>query len=370
MESSKQKPTLASEDLARRLRHFGLDYLTLNIGLLWPNDPIPPSLRFLDILFDLPHNETNAADYKNFMWGEGSEEVNLLFSTYGNDPVIHVSRGEDNIMMIRKISPSSNMPRPVKEKYKYQVQFYGWFFGLVRLRCFTVEDYWHLFLSDIRNGVVRLSISRIDICADIEHASVSSIERSIVRKGRMQARSKLEIDEKTGIPGTVVLGARSQNSKTRIYNKLEEIRAKRKESLYPDYIGSSCITRLEIELHSRPCQEYAVTLEKCLDLEFILGVYMRFLDKRSGRWRILNFITQELKKSGLKAIPAERIKIDHKELPKRAFFMQGVNKVKECARRYGMTHAEVLREMMPLLGVGLNSLNFVPEPSSDTLISL
>ncbi len=365
MISDGAKPNIGGDDVARRLRHFGLDYLTLNIGVVSHHGIIPPSIAFLNALFSLSHNLTNASDYKNMVWGASSEEVNLLFSTYGNDEIIFVNRGEDTIMMIRQIGLTSNMPPFVKQRYQYHIQFYGWFFGLARLECLTLQDYWHPFLTDIEHKRIVSSISRIDICADIEFASVTSIERSIVRKGRMKARSKLEIDDKTGIPGTVCFGARALDWKARIYNKLAEIVAKHKESLYPDYVASKCITRLEIELHSKPCQEYKVTLHSCLNLEFVLGVYIRFLDKRSGRWRILRFITSELKKRGMKAIPAERFILDYDQISNRAYFKRTANQVKECAKRYGMPIDSILKGIETFLQLNANE-----SPPTDPFLTL
>src|SRR5665213_107515 len=276
MDNSEHKPLSLSPKPARRLLHFGLDYLTLNLG---PSDrkKVPKSIKFLNTVFSLPHNSTNASEHRGFVWGGSSQEVNLQFSTIGKDQLVYVYRGEHKIMLIRQIGHNSNLPRAVKDKYQYQVQFYGSFFGLARLKHFTFQDYWQPFLQDSQDGVINASVSRIDICADIKNVNVRSIQRSIVRKGKMKRFSELEKDDKTGIPETIYYGEGSQDWKARIYNKTEEIAAKRKDVLYPDYLGSSRITRLEIELQSKPCQEYKITLHDCLDLTFILGIYEKFL---------------------------------------------------------------------------------------------
>lgn len=348
------EPNTAPRKLVRKLRHFGLDYLTLNIGYPYDFKGYPDSIRFLDQLFDLPHNETNASDYKDIIWGAGPEEVNIYFSSYGNDPVIRVHRGEDHIMMIRQIGPTSNMPPGVKRKYRYQIQFYGWFFGLVRLGSFSITDYLHIFLKDIEAKQILTSVSRIDICADIEAASVVSIERSIVKKGRMKARSKLEFDAVTNQPATITFGSRAQDWKARIYDKIKEITAKHKESLYPDYIASSCISRLEIELHSQPCQEFEITLKKALDLGFLLTVYVSFLNTKSARWRITKFIQKELEKRGTTPIPAERIKISYEQLSQSAYFKRTVNHVLECAKRYGFKPRQVIDRISTLIETSSN----------------
>jgi|GEM_PF-7027503 len=337
--------------LVRRLRHFGLDYMTLNLGLLSSYPQTPKGISFLNSIFDLPHNTTNASEYNSFVWGASSEEVNLQFSSLGKDQVIYVYRGEHKIMSLRKISSNSNMPPTAKGRYQFQINFYGAFFALVRSGDFIFQDYWHPFLSDIQDGHIRHSLSRVDICADIENADVKSIQRSIKQKGRMKASSELEIDDLTGIPETVYFGSKSKDWKARIYNKTKEISAKHKGDLYADYVTSDCITRVEIELHSKPCQEYSITLNRCLDLGFLLGVYEKHLSNRVAHWGILRFIKSELQKTGCKPIPAERIKLNHNQLSKQDYFRRTVNSVKECARRSGFSAQEVLKEIELILPV-------------------
>lgn len=343
MNNGEQKPLSAIPKPVQRLLHFGIDYLTLNLGVPSGSKLPPKSITFLDDIFSFPHNSTNASDYKGFIWGAGSEEVNLDFSTLGKDQIVYVHRGEDRIMSIRKIGFDSNLPLGMKDKYQYQIQFYGSFFGLVRLGSFVLEDYWQPFLQDIQDGHIQSSISRVDICADIENRDVKSINGSIIHKGKMKATSELEIDDATGIPETVYYGRHSKDWKARIYNKIREITSqKHKETLYTDYLASSCVTRVEIELHSKPCQEYAITLTKCLELKFVLGVYEKFLSNKAAHWGILRFIKSELNKTGHKAIPAERIKISHNQLSNYALTKRVVNQVKELIRRSGLPSEEII----------------------------
>ncbi|MDD5055299.1 MAG: phage/plasmid replication protein [Candidatus Peribacteraceae bacterium] len=336
----KEKPNIA-------LLHFGLDYLVLLVGIDQKN---AASLRLLSAVFNLPHNDTNADEHRNFVWADTDEEVTFRFSKYQHDEVVYVYRGEDHLFSIQKIGKNSTMPPSVKKKYWYRISFYSWFFGLARLGEIDVHDYWGIFLRDIESGFIVHSVSRIDICADLGNISVSRVQRGIVRLSeRSKKLSKLNIDPVTLEPETVYFGERSNHWKARIYNKLVEAERKGKERLYPEYWFCDFVTRLEVELHSRSCQTYSINLKSVMSLEHLLMVFRAHLKNKAASWRILRFIEEKLKERGYKALPPQREKFEYDQISESKFFKATFRKTLACAKRYGIDINTILswiREMV------------------------
>ncbi len=318
----------------KALLHFGLDYLVLLLGIENKN---AASLRLINAIFSLPHNDTNAAEYRGFGWADTGEDVTVRFSQYQQDEVAYVFRAEDHLFSIQKIGLKSTMPPSVKERYRYRISFYGWFFSLVRLGHINIYDYWNIFLRDIEEERLIHSVSRIDICADIGNLSVRQVQRSIVRlMPRGKKFSELEKDNETRTPETVYFGGTSRDWKGRIYNKLIEIFKKGKERLYPQYSSYSLVTRVEIELHSRPCQTFSVNLQSVLSLEHLLMVFKAHLRNKNTSWGILRFIEKTLQEQGFKAAPLERKHFEYEQMPSQKFFKVTCKKVSTCAKRFGV----------------------------------
>lgn len=320
----------------KKLLHFGLDYSVLNIGFVEKKQS--PSLRFCDAIFSFPHNDTNASEITEFVWGDSSESISIHFShSSDGDQIAFIFRDKDKIAVIQKVTSESQLRTRLGYKYDYRISFYGAFWSLVRLRKVSVEDYFSLFLRDVESGSIRHSISRLDLCCDIANISPNEIIAGI--RGDSKHKKKLTIygqshDESDA--ETIDYGRKRTAWFARVYNKLLEAAKKGKQRYFLDYFEhESQVTRLEVQLNSAPLQLYKVELKDLFNNERLLSLYSAHLKTKYVTWSIFSFIHRELKKNGFQTIPLERYKLSYKVLSKDRYFLRTESMVRRCAERWG-----------------------------------
>lgn len=315
-----------------KLLHFGLDYLRLCVGFGQRQES--KSLGFLSAIFSQPHNDTNAATYRDFVWADTSEEVDLLFGKSPNGEACYVSSDGWAIMGIEKLSEESSFYRNIRGKYQYVVSFYGAFFALFKLGLDPLE-FWRIFDDDIKQNSIVHCVSRVDICADIENISVLAIEKGIAVQSPTHAKpfTRLNVDWETGIPETFYYGKTDDKRwHGRAYNKIKDINDKHTEALFPNYWGLERVTRLEIELHE-VCREFRMDFLNCRDVAFQLSIVKAMLETKYVQWGILPFLLKEMREKGFNFFALKRVQVDYEEMPKMLFYKRTLRKNLACVER-------------------------------------
>jgi len=306
------KPSSADLKTEKKLLHFGLDYLILNICS--KADTNSETAQFLNAIFSMDHNTTNSNTIGNFVWAESMQEVRIIFSESPDGEVAQIHQGEHYLFQIAQIDHKSPKWKNTNYQYKYRVQFYGDFFNQARREVFDSNDFFEIFLKDIETSQVINSLSRIDICADIACIRPEEIYKG-VKGTHLKLFSEFGKSKKTGEMETFYYGKKLANSSwfIRCYDKLADSRKKRKEKLYKDYFFYKNVTRIEAEMKSDTLRAYQVNLLKIQDINFIWSIYARLLKTKYNSWAILPFLKRELKKWGFKKIPLE--KRNHQIIP-------------------------------------------------------
>ncbi len=315
-----------------KLLHFGLDYLRLCVGT--GQNPNGKSLRLLSAIFSQSHNDTNAATYRDFVWGDTLEEVDLLFGKSPHGEVCYVSSDGWTIMGIEKLSEESSFYKNIRGKYQYVVSFYGAFFALFKLGLDPLA-FWRIFDEDIERDAIVHCVSRADICADIKNISVLEIEKGIAVQSPTHAKpfTRLNVDWETGIPETFYYGKTDDKRwHGRAYNKIKDINHKHTEALFPNYWVLERVTRLEIELHE-VCREFRMNFLNCRDVAFQLSIVKAMLKTKYVHWKILPFLLKEMKEKGFNFFALHRVQVDYDEMPKMLFYKRTLRKNLACVER-------------------------------------
>jgi len=329
------------------LLHFGVDWLTLNIRTKNANKA--KSIMFLEELFEIPHNDTNANFIKDFSWLHTVESVDLMFSSskQAGEMIIVMFQGTP---IIRILLPNGESMKNIKYSYQYQINFYGMFFDFHRLNKLNAEYFLKIFLDDIDSGKIEHSISRIDICSDLANFSTGSIQNGIEGDvTHMKKGAKFGIDPSTKEAETITYGNKKSKWMARIYNKLVEAQQKKKEGFYFDYYNYEKVTRLELEIKSDVCQEYKVTLRKTLDKHFIWSLYKKLLNTQFVQWNISSFIESELEKQNFQSVELEKREHTPEALKRFQYFQQTVSRVQNCMDRYHYSDLEMFQALSPHL---------------------
>ncbi len=300
----------------RKLLHFGLDYLTLNICK--KDDQKNRSEPFLAKVFAVPHDTDNTNVYYDFEWGDLSLPFRLIFSESPDGEVAQFHLEQEYLFQVAKIDPEKPKWKNTGYKYRYRLQFYGAIFNATRRGEIVYTSLFPIFLGDINNGLVSHSVSRVDICADISGFTPRQIKKGI--KGSHRKRmSILGENPKTGEFETFYYGDKSRDRNTwfaRAYDKLADSRVKRKERFYSDYFQFEKVTRIELEVHSDTCRLFELNLAKVLDLAILWAVLKGLMKTKYNSWDILRFLEKQrviydfesvfLEKVIKKSIPLQR----------------------------------------------------------------
>lgn len=241
------------------------------------------------------------------------------------------------IMGLERISEESSFYKNIRGKYQYVVNFYGAFFGLIKLGL-DPEKFWRIFDVDIRNGSVVHCLSRIDICADVSDIDVLKVSKGINVLSPSHAKpfTTINVDWETSIPQTFNYG--SSNDKkwhARIYNKIKDIEHKKTEALYPNYWGLNCITRIELELHEA-CRDFGINFLNCRDANFQLSIVKTLLDAKYVQWGILPFLIKEMESKGVDFFALQRVRANYDEMPNLLFYKRTLRKNLACRERMRM----------------------------------
>ena len=295
----------------KKLLYFGADFLNINICDI--KDTNTKIFHFLQAVFSISHNTTNANSTNAFEWGNKGQEVEITFSDSIMGEAAEIRQGKN--YLFRVINISKDWAKPLNYKYLFRIECYGTFFNLIRLKKLYFEDFFSSFLEEIKTRNITHSVSRIDICADIAGISPKQIKRGISGT-RLRKFSDIEKDFKTGEMETFYYGKKG-GSKTwhaRVYNKKEDCRAKKKEFLYKDYFEYEKVTRTELEIHSEACKEWQVSFLNCLNTEYLAGVFRKLLITKYMTWKIANYVNKELKKMNYQSLKIDR-RIQNKRIP-------------------------------------------------------
>lgn len=243
-----------------------------------------------------------------------------------------------------------------RNKYEYQINFSGMFFDYNRLGFLNTRDFFKIFLKDISSNKIKHSISRLDVCADLKGVSVKEVFKPRGTKSLRKKHTIRAIDPKTGMPETIEYGKKKDTWMLRIYDKKKDAVFKKKERFYADYFYNSQVTRIEAELHSEECLKFLVTLDKCLDKDFLFSVYSELLyQKRRIKFPIVNFIKKEL---GHNKAALERRQHIPFPLEEAEYLKDVASRYRNACRRYGYTQEELLPKFLTLVRVSSNQNQF------------
>lgn len=321
---------------AKELLFFGKDFGVLNIGSV--NGMEADSIRFLDNIFSFPHNDTNAAEILEMDWANTGLDVSVHFAfTKEGDELALIFQGKEKIFSIQKVGEDSELRTRLRYKYQYRISFYGVFFALDRIGKLDIDLYWKIFLDDITRGLVSHSISRLDLCVDITNIDPIEIARGVRgEESKMKEFSTMRGKMRNQNPETIMYGTKGDNNWfARIYKKLIEMSKKGKERLYLDYLVHDLITRLEVVLKSPILSDqYQLSLDRCLDVQFLFNIFCNQLETKYVSWDILPFIKREMKKKGYQRIKIEKYKKFHNPLPRDKKFKRIKSAVKKYHKDY------------------------------------
>lgn len=335
---------LVSEE--RELLRFGLDEIVLYINGYNQESKV---LVFLDDVFSrLTAGEPLPANPVSLSWPETSTVLQVTFLRKKGDEIAYFAlepeRGKERVISVRRITPTSTFPASIRDRYHYQITFYGRLFALSILKPILVEDFLRVFLEDEENESLYINICQIHICADIQNINTAEILDGIqiVSKKHAKEISVFRINSKTGLPATVYYGRKSNSSWfVRFYNKLLEIQELKIERLYPQYWGISQLTRVELILKSQQCRTFDVTLERCLNKNFLLSLFSEHLDGKYVKWNVLQFVVENLEGTGFATLDLARTYPNYKLLRKTEAIQRLRNSFFACKKRYGISEEEL-----------------------------
>jgi len=137
---------------------------------------------------------------------------------------------------------------------------------------------WFLNFSD-KIGLKIAHFNRVDICLDLINVSVPYIYSRILSEKDRKKPTKIyyESERKGGWEQTIYFGEKSRKKNSyqllRIYDKLADSRAKKKEYLYPWYEKYESVSRFEIEIRQDLAKFW--TREKLIDTNYIFGIIVK-----------------------------------------------------------------------------------------------
>lgn len=322
---------------------FGIDHLTINIGL--KNFASPEDLQSLEVykLFQFLNsqglNDTNTSDLHDIYWDSFGKEIDVFcdYSPYRNISYsIHV--GRYRIMRIEYVPTESTLKQSLHYKYDYRITFYGTLFALSRIKKLDHFDFINPFLRDSLNDFVRHSISRIDLACDVFGITPSSVLKGLIgTKEKQKKVSKINENQKTKEVETIYYGKGSGNDWcARFYNKLLDIAKKGKEKLYPDYLDYETVTRIEIECKSPVAQRFKLSLEDVYNIPHLFSIYKQHLETKYSKFKIIDFIDQEFKKLGYQEIKAEKTQLSYENYSK----IERIKRLKKSIEKFKEDYEE------------------------------
>lgn len=324
----------------RGLLNFSIDHLTLNVGF---DEYVTPEQVNKTNIFKLAHflkysglNDTNTNQLLDLFWEPFGEEVNISKENSNQKHNTYaIYWGKYKILRLEDVDKSSTLKSNLNYKYQYRVTFYGTLFALSRIQKINLMDFLRPFYEDLSHSFMIHSVSRLDICADIFGASVSSIRRGIKGdKTHFKNFSKINENAVSKEAETIYYGKKSGAWMARIYNKLLDINAKGKELLFIDYLSHAKVTRLEIELKSAVIQRFKVDLFNVFDLSYLLSVYKQTLKNKYVEFSIVSFIEKEMIKSGTASFQITPKKLTYDPLSRTKVFKRFNNNVKKLFIEY------------------------------------
>lgn len=356
----------------KKLLHFGPDWITFNIASRVSQ--MPPSISFLDSIFKIPHNDTNASEYDSFIWCDNHTEVKIQFTgrnQMGEMIVINGQKGK-SLLRITKIDKESSQTFKTVAKYSYRIDCYGTLFDYDRLGLINAQEVLSIFLSDIERTLVTHSVSRIDICADLAGYKVKSIQRGII--GSESHKKKITVFN-TSEPETINYGNKTGKWMARAYNKLLDVQKKKKEWIFIKlgYFDSFLVTRLETEARSDICLENSLTLPLCFDNKYLFGIYKSLLGNKLVQFKVIPFIEKELKRNGYKIITPIKREHNSKLLSQMQYMKLCASYANGAMERFQFSFDEYIQALRPLIepetGISSNQEALATEEDIRTILS-
>ena len=308
--------------------HFGSDYLALNIikeeDLLNPNKS--KTIKWLEFIFNLPYNCTNANTFEDITWIDTDEVVDFEFFESKKGIAVQIMKDGVHIITITKIDENSSMS--TVSPYLYRYDFYGQFFNLYRLDELDILPYLKTLIEDIEMDTISSSIGRIDICADIAGCLPRDIENNFNSILDLKI-TKIREDKKTG--SETINFVKTKRKTIRVYNKLIEAEHKKKK-WFLDYFKNDTVTRLEVELNSEYKKKFNIKISDILDKNRLFGFYLEALNTSKYKFGITDFIKSELEKMNFKICPPVITSIDKGDLLKSCKYVKRFYKQAEKIR--------------------------------------
>lgn len=300
----------------KKLLHFGLDYLTLN--LCKKGDIGNQTEILLRGIFKLPHDTDNTNVYYGYEWENFEFPLMITFSESPDGEIAQFHLNDEYLFQVCRVDWEKPRWKNTKYRYKYRLQFYGAFFNGARRGNFIIQPFFSGFIEDVQSGAVSHSVSRVDICADVSGYTPKEIKEGI--KGtRLKRMSMLNEDADTKQFQTFYYGDKRRDRSTwfaRVYDKLVDSRNKGKEKFYADYFQFERVTRIELEIHSDTCRLFKLDLVQVLKNKCLWGVMDGLFRTKYYSWHILQFLKDQrliydfesvfMKKEIKPSIPLER----------------------------------------------------------------
>jgi len=277
----------------KKLLHFGLDYLTLN--LIKEKDSISETEEFLRSIFLLPHDTDNTNVFYDFKWDQFEHPLTIYFSDTHEGQVAGFNLNNLYLFQVCEIDWEKPVWANTNYRYRYRLQFYGALFNEARKGDLEYMSLFTKFLNDVERRLISHSISRSDICADFSGFTPLQIKKG-VKGTRRKKMNSLEEDPDTGQIETFYYGNKKKDRNTwlvRAYDKLADSRAKHKEKLYSDYFQYKSVTRLEFEIHSDTIRLFGLDLKQALNSKCQWGVLEGLMKTKYNYWEILKFLKRE-----------------------------------------------------------------------------
>jgi len=279
--------------------HFldlSIDWLTVN--LFRPRDVQRGHsglYAFFELLFAIPHNDTNASLYHNqsFYGSEVKFDIQFLPKMRQGCAVQFLYLGEP-VIMLTKIEALGGMSNLTD--YEFRVDFYGMFFGLQRCGVF---DGWPIlveFLNELRVGKFSWSFSRLDIALDLAGVTPRDLFGGF-KSGRDISHTFINSTFKGGAE-TVYIGKRTNPKFVRIYDKKADCKAKGKERWYLDYMRYDRVSRVEVVLRSEVLKTVAVVPWKLLDRANLWSLMRSCLNDKQTKYELVEHVDRHFAEEG------------------------------------------------------------------------
>lgn len=325
------------------LRHFGCDWLSFFINV----DRSPEVTNALASLFETNRNN----EYFNndqFVWLDPLFPLDVEVIKSKNDYVALLRLNNRSVVSIKQITEESTYVENVKNQYHYYVTFYGHAFVLDRNFDFAISRVLQKFIEPQKKEEVKINLSMIHICFDINHLTTQQIEKGIKVKSKNLAKesSRIAISPIDDIAETVYYGKKTGHYYFRIYNKLLEIDANNTARYYKMYWSEKLLTRVELVVKSTNLRKFQFQLEDVLDISKLMGLMERHINQKFITWKVWKFVEKEMNDCDMYTAALEVFQPESNELFRNSALDRLVNGIMKYSEEVGLEPEEVSKRIV------------------------